>query len=156
MATNSTVLEALEFDDHAERRGARASTLNLGDTRTKVGIVLIVAGVGLLLFTWGQVRSLENMAAQIPYVVSGGLPGVGLMALGGLALFSTPAAPDHSAAVEALGARLDQLARTADWTADAIEQIAAHLNEQAGDRAEREANGNGRGAAASGRARAGR
>src|SRR2546423_13192551 len=45
------------------------------------GGVLVVAGLISVLIAWGQTRHLENPAAQIPYLASGGLIGVGLMAV---------------------------------------------------------------------------
>lgn len=51
-----------------------------------VGLVLAAAGFGLIAWTWGKVASLVDVHLQIPYVVSGGLVGLGLILVGLLAI----------------------------------------------------------------------
>ena len=96
--------------------------------RLLAGGVLVVAGFISILVAWGETRHLENPAAQIPYLASGGLIGVGLMAVG--ASFLGGGAPKvvSAAPSEEVAARVDQMAENIDWLADTVEQIAVHLN----------------------------
>lgn len=55
-------------------RGARGLTY--------AGIGLAVAGFVLISFAWGQAASREAVALQVPYLISGGLTGLGLIVLG--------------------------------------------------------------------------
>src|SRR4051812_24685243 len=93
------------------------------------GGALVVAGLVSVLIAWGQTRHLENPAAQIPYLASGGLIGVGLMAVGAALLGGGGGAGAATAApAEEVVARIDQMAENIDWLADTVEQIAIHLN----------------------------
>jgi len=47
-----------------------------------VGLLLAAAGFGLIAFTWGKTAALLDVALQLPYVVSGGLSGIGLVLIG--------------------------------------------------------------------------
>lgn len=49
---------------------------------TYVGVAVTVAGFALIAFAWGQTAGLEAVSLQVPYVVSGGLPGLGLILVG--------------------------------------------------------------------------
>jgi hypothetical protein len=44
--------------------------------------VLNAAGFALLAFTWGRVAGLTDVAFQLPYLVSGGFTGTGLVLVG--------------------------------------------------------------------------
>jgi hypothetical protein len=46
------------------------------------GLVVTAAGFGLIAFAWSKVASLVNVADQLPYFVSGGLIGLGLILVG--------------------------------------------------------------------------
>ncbi|MEW6477410.1 MAG: hypothetical protein AB1679_34595 [Actinomycetota bacterium] len=98
--------------------------------RLLLGSALVVAGLVSVLIAWGQVKDIDNPAAQIPYLASGGLIGVGLMAVGAALLggggAAAPAAPSDDVV-----ARIEQMADNIDWLADTVEQIAVHLNRQA-------------------------
>jgi hypothetical protein len=97
--------------------------------RLLAGGVLVVAGLISVLVAWGQTRHLENPAAQIPYLASGGLIGVGLMAVGAALLGAGGGAAAAAAAPpEEIVARIDRMAENIDWLADTVEQIAVHLN----------------------------
>jgi hypothetical protein len=91
------------------------------------GGALVVAGLISVLIAWGQTRHLQNPAAQIPYLASGGLIGVGLMAVGA-ALLGGASGAAAAAPAEEVVARIDQMAENIDWLADTVEQIAIHLN----------------------------
>jgi hypothetical protein len=47
-----------------------------------VGLFLVAAGFGLIAYTWGEVAGLLDVSLQLPYLVSGGLTGIGLILLG--------------------------------------------------------------------------
>jgi len=97
------------------------------DRRTLIGLGVGTAGLVLLLLTWAQIKDLQNVAAQIPYVTSGGLTGAALTVIGAIVLYTSPGArPEESVRAELRG-----LAETTDWVADAVERIARYLNEAA-------------------------
>lgn len=47
-----------------------------------VGLTIVAAGFGLIAYTWGEVAALLNVALQLPFLVSGGFTGLGLILLG--------------------------------------------------------------------------
>ncbi|MGH8992620.1 MAG: hypothetical protein ACRDZ7_14020 [Acidimicrobiia bacterium] len=131
MAANAEAMQGIDYgqmigaDEAAEpRRGLpRQAVLGLG---------LIVIGLVALIVTWAQIKDIQNIAAQIPYVASGGLLGVALSVIGGVALFSAikPAAAETTT-VDELATQVQDLQVQLKWTADAVEQIADYLNELA-------------------------
>jgi hypothetical protein len=100
------------------------------------GSVLVMVGLLSILIAWSQTRDINNPAAQIPYLASGGLIGVGLMAVGAALLGGGGAAVVSAAPSEEIVARIDQMAENIDWLADTVEQIALHLNRLAVDSGE--------------------
>lgn len=61
----------------SQRRGASSYM-----TGVSIGVVLVGAGFGAILWTWTNVASLVNVAQQMPYVVSGGISGLVLVIIG--------------------------------------------------------------------------
>jgi hypothetical protein len=50
---------------------------------TYIGIAVALAGFVLIAFAWGKVAGIaDNVALQMPYLVSGGLTGLGLVMVG--------------------------------------------------------------------------
>lgn len=49
---------------------------------TWVGLLVAAAGAVLLVVAWARTASLTDVALQVPYVVSAGLTGVGLVVVG--------------------------------------------------------------------------
>lgn len=47
-----------------------------------IGLLFAAGGFGLIAYTWGETAALTDVALQVPYVVSGGLSGLGLILLG--------------------------------------------------------------------------
>jgi hypothetical protein len=47
-----------------------------------IGLAVCAAGFGLIAVCWGEVAGHLNVALQIPYVVSAGFTGIGLIVLG--------------------------------------------------------------------------
>jgi hypothetical protein len=69
---------AVSRDDTLEGRPARF-TPNAGILAAAFAVAL---GFGLIAFTWWKVSEFTNSAQQIPYLVSGGLTGLGLVVVG--------------------------------------------------------------------------
>jgi hypothetical protein len=51
------------------------------------GVVLIVAGFAVLAFAWSRVAGTAIVALQLPYLVSGGFAGLGLVIVGVLLMY---------------------------------------------------------------------
>lgn len=51
-------------------------------TMTLVGIGVAAVGFVLILFAWGKVAPLTAVPLQLPYLISGGLTGLGLVMVG--------------------------------------------------------------------------
>ena len=51
-------------------------------TMTYVGIAVAAAGFVVIMFSWGEVAALTNVPLQMPYLLSGGLVGLGLILTG--------------------------------------------------------------------------
>ncbi len=132
MAANAEALSGLDYgriigaeeDTEPRRRGVSRQAM--------IGLGLIVIGLVALVVTWAQIKDIQNIAAQIPYVASGGLLGVALSVIGGVALFSgAKAAKAETTTADDLAAQVQDLQIQVKWTADAVEQIADYLNELA-------------------------
>ena len=54
----------------------------LSPVPTYIGIAVAAVGFVLILFAWGQVAGELNVALQMPYLISGGLTGLGLVMVG--------------------------------------------------------------------------
>jgi hypothetical protein len=134
MAANAGTVQGFEFDtvvglDEATEPRRRVALTRQGI----VGVGLMAVGLLALLITWMQIKDINNIAAQIPYVASGGLLGVALSVIGAVALFTgTKAASADAVTTEELAAQVADLQQQLKWTGDAVEQIADYLNELAG------------------------
>lgn len=49
---------------------------------TWLGVVLAVAGLALIAVAWGRTAGLTEVALQVPYVISAGATGLGLVVVG--------------------------------------------------------------------------
>ena len=134
MAATAESVQGFEFDtvvgldDAAEPRHGLAV-----GRQAIVGIGLMGVGLLALLITWMQIKDINNIAAQIPYVASGGLLGVALAVIGSVAFFTgTKTASADAVTTEELATQVADLQQQLKWTGDAIEQIADYLNELAG------------------------
>ncbi|GAB2835405.1 hypothetical protein [Lentzea nigeriaca] len=54
-----------------------------------IGTMLMTAGIAAILFAWWGVAHTGYVWEQIPYVVSGGILGVGLIGIGGFLYFGS-------------------------------------------------------------------
>jgi hypothetical protein len=119
----ATTAQGIEYDRviAAETDAAGARRRSGLPKDALIGISLIALGLVLLLVTWLQIKDIENVAAQIPYIASGGLAGVAAAVIGGIALFARPNA--------GLAARVEELSAQVTWSADVVERMAAYLNE---------------------------
>jgi hypothetical protein len=79
---------------------------------TYVGLLVAAIGFGLLVLTWARVAGEDNVAFQMPYIVSGGLTGLGLI-MGGLILVNIAAkrqdAAERTRQLDQLREALDDL-----------------------------------------------
>lgn len=116
------------FADLPEAKGKKTLPIPALPPRLMTGGLLVVAGLISVLVAWGQTRDIDNPAAQIPYLASGGLLGVGLMAVGAALLGGGGGAAAPAAPSDEVVARIEQMADNIDWLADTVEQIALHLN----------------------------
>jgi membrane protein implicated in regulation of membrane protease activity len=88
------------------------------------GVVLIVAGFAVLAFTWSRVAGTAIVALQLPFVVSGGFTGLGLVVVGVLLMYLGVKRRDAwqrerrlealAAALEGRSTRLDPASETDD------------------------------------------
>lgn len=72
-------------DDPAARPGltGRVPALRpLSPVPTYLGVAITVIGFVLVMFAWGQAAGETNVAMQIPYLISGGMVGLGLIMVG--------------------------------------------------------------------------
>lgn len=134
MAASAETVQGFEFDTVVGLDDATEPRRGIALTRQAiVGIGLMAVGLLALLITWVQIKDINNIAAQIPYVASGGLLGVALSVIGSVALFTgTRAAAADTVTTEELAAQVADLQQQLKWTGDAVEQIADYLNELAG------------------------
>lgn len=51
-------------------------------TMTYIGIAVAAAGFAVIMFSWGKVAALTSVPLQMPYLMSGGLTGLGLILVG--------------------------------------------------------------------------
>ena len=134
MVADASAMQAFEYDRVIGADEATEPRRRALPKQTTIGILLIAAGLVALLVTWIEIKDVQNIAAQIPYVASGGLLGVALAVVGAVALFSgTKTATTSTVTVEELAAQVADLSQSLKWTGDAVEQIADYLNELAGD-----------------------
>ncbi|MDT7572852.1 MAG: hypothetical protein QOE05_3026 [Actinomycetota bacterium] len=76
-----TRIEEHALEQPAARR--RPSWLSAGSpVPTLIGLVVVVGGFGLLGIAWGRIARETNVALQLPYLVSAGLTGLGLIMAG--------------------------------------------------------------------------
>jgi hypothetical protein len=132
MVANASAVQGFEFDRVIGAEDATEPRRRALPRQAIIGLVLMAGGLVALLITWLQIKDVQNIAAQIPYVASGGLLGVTLAVVGSVALFSTPKPAAGPVTVEELAAQLADLTQSLKWTGDAVEQIADYLNELAG------------------------
>jgi hypothetical protein len=55
---------------------------NIPHLGTWTGVLLSASGLLLVVVAWGRTAGLTNVALQVPYVVSAGFTGLGLVAVG--------------------------------------------------------------------------
>ena len=134
MAATAESVQGFEFDTVVGLDDATEPRRGLAVGRQAiVGIGLMGVGLLALLITWMQIKDINNIAAQIPYVASGGLLGVALAVIGSVAFFTgTKTASADAVTTEELATQVADLQQQLKWTGDAIEQIADYLNELAG------------------------
>jgi hypothetical protein len=82
----SDTYDEVDFDPVVSRPGItdRLPTLPaLSPLPTYAGIALTAIGFAVIAYAWGKVAGIaDNVALQMPYLVSGGLAGLGLVMVG--------------------------------------------------------------------------
>jgi hypothetical protein len=73
-----------------------AALRNVQDLGTWVGVLVTAIGLILIAVAWGKVAGLTNVGLQMPYLVSAGFTGLGLIVVG-LAIVSISAKRADSA-----------------------------------------------------------
>jgi hypothetical protein len=132
MAASASAVQGFEYDRVIGAEEAAEPRRRALPRQAIIGIALIAIGLVALLVTWFEIKDVQNIAAQIPYIASGGLLGVALSVIGGVALFSRTQTATDTVTVDELAAQVQELTINLKWTADAVEQIADYLNELAG------------------------
>ena len=90
-----------------------------------IGIVVAFGGLGLIGYAWGRVAGLAHVALQIPYLISAGMVGLGLTAVGiGVAHFAAQHRDQAERAVE--------LKRLGDVLESVAHELKAALEEKEG------------------------
>ena len=82
-----------------------------------IGLAVIVAGCALLAVAWGRVAGLTNVGLQMPYVISAGCVGLGLV-VAGLSIVHIVVKVADS---RARAAQLDELGETLRAIREAVE-----------------------------------
>src|SRR5690242_3658612 len=74
----------LQPAEPVESRSSRLPAVSaLSPMPTYVGIAVAAAGFALIFYAWSKVAGIaDNVALQMPYLVSGGLAGLGLVMVG--------------------------------------------------------------------------
>jgi hypothetical protein len=82
----SDAYDEVDFDPVVSRPGLadRIPTLPaLSPVPTYAGIAITAIGFAVIAYAWGKVAGIaDNVALQMPYLVSGGLAGLGLVMVG--------------------------------------------------------------------------
>jgi len=71
-----------EFELDARRSRLRALTDPSSTIPTYAGVVIVLVGFALIGVAWARVAGLVDVWRQMPYVMSAGLPGLGLVMTG--------------------------------------------------------------------------
>jgi hypothetical protein len=74
--------ETHSSDGRASKLAALPALRPLSPVPTYMGIAIAVIGFVLLAVAWGGVAGEDNVARQVPYLISGGLFGLGLIMVG--------------------------------------------------------------------------
>lgn len=81
--TLDSTLEPITSERSARRRIGWLSNLDPSSPLlTWVGLLIAALGFAAIAFAWGKVAGLDNVALQLPYVMSGGLTGLALVMVG--------------------------------------------------------------------------
>lgn len=87
---------------------------------TYAGILVTVVGFAVILLTWGKVAALTAVPLQLPYLLSGGLTGLGLI-LCGLTMVNVNAKrQDASARARQMGQLREVMGEIKDLLVDPV------------------------------------
>ena len=131
-------MEATKTVDRREQRAqlqAMVQEQMMTRWRATLGWVLVLAGGLAVLLAWWQVRDLPDVALQMPYLISGGLGGALLMALGGALMLSQDFRDDKermSALEDRIGELEGVVVRQAELVGRAVELLTPTTNGRRG------------------------
>lgn len=74
--------ETLDFNNATPRSRWRSLSDPSSLVPTYVGVVVVVIGFALIGIAWARVAGLVDVWKQMPYLLSAGLPGLGLVMVG--------------------------------------------------------------------------
>lgn len=107
--------DPLAVEDTGGRSRLRALTDPASLVPTYVGVAVALVGFGLIAYAWARVAGLVDVWRQMPYVMSAGLPGLGLI-MTGLVIVNVSARRQDAAArarqMESLAEALTELQRS--------------------------------------------
>ncbi len=84
MSSSEVIGASTSYDVDSSGSGTSRRTVLRPESPVPVyiGIALCLLGFGLLAYTWGRVADEVQVFKQIPYLVSGGFTGLGLVLVG--------------------------------------------------------------------------
>lgn len=83
MTTTETTPSPAADEPRARRSTRRRPVLDpASPALTWIGLGLAALGFLVIAYAWGEVAALVDVSRQLPYVVSGGLSGLGLVMIG--------------------------------------------------------------------------
>ena len=94
---------------------------------TWIGIVVVAAGFGIIAYGWSRVAGLLSVPLQMPYMISAGFTGLGLVCLG-IGIVAVQAKRQESAARQ----------RHLDEIRDLVERLDQHVSGTQGFGADRD------------------
>lgn len=113
-----TIVSALPAYDVSSRRSRLRAILDPASTiPTYAGVVIALVGFALIAIGWAKVAGLTEVWQQMPYLLSAGLPGLGLV-MTGLVLINVSARRQDAASRARQTAMLAEALRDLQRTLD--------------------------------------
>ena len=114
---SGSLADQLNSDFATRRSRLRAFTDPASLLPTYVGVIVTLAGFGLIALSWARVAGELEVWKQMPYVMSAGLPGLGLV-MTGLVIINVSARRQDAAARARQMATLTEAMRDLQRTLD--------------------------------------
>ena len=104
------------------RKGTDMNNHQYGRLGGQLGVILCLAGFGVMFFGWNGAASKNVVMAQFPYLISGGLVGLALVVVGAAMIIVQSAREDRAR----LEAALERLATAVETSGGNAPLAAAH------------------------------